>query len=39
MEGNWRIKVWRGIGECRYGEELENEVMEGNWRMKAWRGT
>ena len=39
MEGNWRMKVWKGTGELRYGGELENEGMERNWRMKVWRGT
>ena len=39
MEGNWRMTIWRGTGECRYGGELENEGMEWNWRMKVWRGT
>ena len=33
------MKVWRGTGELRYEEELDNEGLERNWRMKVWRGT
>ena len=39
MEGNCRMKVWRGTGDLRYGGEMENEGMERNWRMNAWSGT